>query len=197
MSKALQVSPELKPCPFCGGLRKPGDPEDRILIIARNGFNGPQCQRCGASIMDVDLQKAVDRWNQRVTTTDAVRGEVKKDPMEYLTVTGDSSVSFFKPNRNITIQGNGSEPLLSIDLDTGIVTTSDSVTATEAARIFVEEIKRLVSQDPRDTLIEAQREYIEFLGNFGGYLQIEDGDRMRQDELVNKIQAAEKAIKGG
>ncbi len=131
------------------------------------------------------------------TTEDPELGEVKKDPMDVLTVTGDSSVSFLKPNRNITIQGNGSEPLLSIDLDTGIVTTSDSVTATEAARIFVEEIKRLVSPDPRDTLIEAQKEWISWALNTVSWFGVKQIDKREGMDLMGKVLAAEKAIKGG
>ncbi len=51
-------------------------------------------------------------------------------------------------------------------------------------------------KDPRDTLIEAQREYIELVNNsdFPGSVFEKN---VKLLEAINKIQAAQKAIKGG
>ena len=53
---------ELKPCPFCGN--------GTLVIVTElsGGFIGPQCQRCGASIRNVDREKAIEFWNARTET---------------------------------------------------------------------------------------------------------------------------------
>ncbi len=48
---------ELKPCPFCGG-------EARIF----NAFGSKiSCKRCDAGVYDLFEEKAVAKWNRRVT----------------------------------------------------------------------------------------------------------------------------------
>jgi len=54
-----------------------------------------------------------------------------------------------------------------------------------------------VKKDPRDTLIEAQREWIEWAINTLNYWGVTRLDKKEGRELQDKIQAAEKAIKGG
>ncbi len=60
-----------------------------------------------------------------------------------------------------------------------------------------------VKKDPRDTLIEAQRKYIEFLKEHFGDTMYEAPkeyiakEELKQEQLETRIQAAEKAIKGG
>ena len=56
-----------------------------------------------------------------------------------------------------------------------------------------------VKKDPRDTLIEAQREYIKFLEDqFEVITPLDDPEYVREyADHKSQIEAAEKAIKGG
>lgn len=56
-----------------------------------------------------------------------------------LSVSGDTSIKFSITYRYV-IQGDGPEPLLEIDLDSGTVKAASSITASEAGRVFVESI---------------------------------------------------------
>lgn len=70
-----EVSKELKPCPFCGGvadvLRSAG--------WARRGGYVVECSRCKVQTSDQrDLRHAVSNWNLRLPVKDKSDGGVKQ-----------------------------------------------------------------------------------------------------------------------
>ncbi len=54
-----------------------------------------------------------------------------------------------------------------------------------------------VKKDPRDTLIEAQKEWISWALNTVSWFGVKQIDKREGMDLMGKILAAEKAIKGG
>lgn len=62
---------ELKPCPFCGGeaISYKIEPHSHTLVdmpdYAGSGF--AECTACGCCLSDDNEEKAVEKWNRRVT----------------------------------------------------------------------------------------------------------------------------------
>lgn len=61
-------TPDLKPCPFCGGKAKQDEFYDECYLTAWSVF----CDYCGAEIKSIaGIENAIEAWNRRASDENA------------------------------------------------------------------------------------------------------------------------------